>query len=210
MKNNINWEKFYERFKWEIEDSRPYRCKIKDENIPSKYYTLELDNDKRFDNPVYTECYERCMYKSEYSVHPEEYGNTGNCTCDEVIGYNVKYKPLKEMKVKDCYIILNRIHHKNVEEYLTSVKMPFGKFKGKTISDIIESGISDDWETLHYLFWLWRQGWCKGELQKALDVVRLEYNHKWDDYINPRSYGGCGDPYDSFSLYREVGYGDLC
>lgn len=209
--DEVYWERFYEYFKWKIEDSRPYRWKIKDENIPSKYYTLDLDNEE-FNYPVWTECYERCMYKSEYCVCSEEYGGKGNCTCNENIGYDIKYKPLNEMKVRDCYIILDRIHSKNVEEYLASVKMPFGKFKNRTIEDIIESCVTDGWNNLHYLFWLWRQGWCKGELKKALDVVRLEYNYKWDDYINPRSYGGSADPYDAcpFSLYNEVGYGDLC
>lgn len=206
--NKIDWERFYERFEWVIEDSRPYRCKREDENIPSRYYTLDLDNDKKFDNPVCTECYERCMYKSEYSVHPEEYGNAGNCTCDEVIGYDIKYKPLKEIKVKDCPIIIERMHKNNVNEYLNSIKMPFGKFKGRTIYDIL---LGADFDNLYYLFWLWQQGWCKGELKRALDVVRLEFDNRWERYIHP-TMGGNFSPWDDcpFSLYNEVGYGELC
>lgn len=208
--SEINWEKFYKYFEWKIKDSRPERWKYNDENIPSKYYTLDLDNDEKFNNPVCTECYEKCMYKSDNEVFPERYGNKGNCTCNENIGYDIKYKPLNKMKVRDCHIILDSMHSKNIKEYLSKVKMPFGKYKGNTICDMLED--THTLNKLYYLFWLWRQGWCKGELKKALDVVRLECNFRWDDYICPRSFGGSADPYDTcpFNGYNEMGYGELC
>ena len=114
------------------------------------------------------------------------------------------------MKVRDCHIILDRMHSKNIKEYLSKVKMPFGKYKGNTICDMLEDTHTLD--KLHYLFWLWRQGWCKGELKKALDVVRLEYDFRWNDYICPSSFGGSADPYDTcpFNGYNEMGYGELC
>lgn len=200
MKCNINWENFYERFKWEIEDSRPYRRKCEDENIPSRYYTIDLE---RLTQPAYTKCYRtndnQCLYMSKDKC---------NCTNDNVIGYGIKHKSLSEIKIKDCPIIIERMHKKNVNEYLNSIKMPFGKFKGRTIYDIL---LGADFDNLYYLFWLWQQGWCKGELKRALDVVRLEFDNRWKRYIHS-TMGGNFSPWDDcpFSLYNEVGYGDLC
>lgn len=203
VQTNINWEKFYERFKWQIKDGRSGRWKYLDEDIPNRYYTLNL---KELIQPAYTKCYKtyhnQCMYMSKDGC---------NCINKDIIGDNIKCKSLNKIKVKDCSIICERMHNKNVYEYLNSIVMPFGKFKGKTIASIIEESEQNEWDNLYYLFWLWQQGWCKGELKKALDVVRVEYDNRWKGYIHP-TIGSNFSPWDDcpFSLYNEVGYGELC
>lgn len=89
----------------------------------------------------------------------------------------------------------------NLDEKSKNYIMPFGKYKGMKLKDI----------PFKYIDWIYDRDWLKMPLAK---YVRAYYHYEYRRLNSDALYsdGGSADPYDTcpFSMYNEVGYGDLC
>lgn len=104
-----------------------------------------------------------------------------------------KDRVLNYKKCQKFHDEIKTIQKEKVKEYV----MPFGKYKGMKLKDI------DD----NYIAWLRKQEWLKMPLKL---YVESYCHYLYIDRLKACSYYPDGNPDDSFSLYREVGYGELC
>lgn len=105
-----------------------------------------------------------------------------------------KDRVLNSATCRKFYDEVRAISDKEAKEYI----MPFGKFKGVKLKDIEDN----------YIYWLDRQEWLKRPLKSYIEAY---YHYLYITDCNVGFDISC-DPYDAcpFSIYNEVGYGDLC
>jgi uncharacterized protein (DUF3820 family) len=119
----------------------------------------------------------------------QEYGELYNCACD-----NEHTSANKNVYSITCKKFIEDTEKVDIECVKNEI-MPFGKYKNKKLKEL----------DTDYLRWLKKQDWVKMPLKK---YVYAYYEHLYHTGFN----GISCDPYDicPFSIFNEVGYGELC